>query len=158
MAFENTASRTTGHVPRLLGPAFGLTLLLLAGAACGTASQSTSPTKAAATSDQASAASPGAQSTASRTNPSSGQVTDVIAQVKNRIPMSFVPNEGHARSFGDAACTAFDQGKTAPQVRELVMQAASQLPSIKISSADANFAVGAAVNLFCPGYAAKLAS
>jgi len=85
-------------------------------------------------------------------------VTDVIAQVKNRIPMSFVPNEGHARSFGDAACTAFDQGKTAPQVRELVMQAASQLPSIKISSADANFAVGAAVNLFCPGYAAKLAS
>jgi hypothetical protein len=82
----------------------------------------------------------------------------VIAQVKERIPMSFQPNGSHVLAFGDAVCTAFDQGKSAAQVKTLVLQAASQLPAITVSSANAAFAVGTAVNLFCPGYSAKLAS
>jgi hypothetical protein len=158
VAHENTAFQSSRHGRRWLRLTVGLTLLLLGGAACGTTSPSSSPAKAAARSEQASAASPGAQSIASRTNPSSEQVADVIAEVKKRMPPSFLPNEGHVRAFGDAACTAFDEGKTAPQVRALVMQAASQVPSVAVSPADADFAVGTAVHLFCPGYSARLAS
>ena len=144
---------------QLLSPAVGMTLLLVVGAACGTKSQSSSPAspaKAAATSGQDPAASPGTHRIASRVNPSSEQVAVVITRVKQRLPMSFLPNESHVRAFGDAACTAFDQGKTAPQVRDLVMQAASQVPSIKVLPADADFAVGTAVNLFCPGYSGEV--
>jgi hypothetical protein len=93
-----------------------------------------------------------------RTGPTSEQLADVIAQVKDRIPMSFQPNDSHVIAFGDAVCTAFDQGKSAAQVRTLVLQAASQLPTITVSQANAVFAVKTAVNLFCPGYSAGLGS
>jgi hypothetical protein len=95
---------------------------------------------------------------APRIDPSSEQIADAIAQVKSRISTSIVPTDTYVRAFGDAACGAFDQGKTQPQVRQLVLQAASQLPTLKISSADADFAVRTAVDLFCPGYSARLAS
>ena len=160
--FENTTFKGTRQTRRLVSVAVGMTLALLAGAACGTKSQSSSPETASAMSVQesaaASATSPGAQSIVSRANPSPEQVAVEIAQVKQRIRMDFLPSEGHVRAFGDATCTAFDEGKTAPQVRGLVMQAASQVPSITVSSADADFAVGTAVRLFCPGYAARLSS
>jgi hypothetical protein len=122
-------------------------LLLLAGTACGTKSGSASA---------AGAASAGAPTVAPRTDPSAEQIAAAITEVTERIRTPFVPTEGHARAFGDAACSAFDQGKTAAQVRGLVLQAASQLPSITVSPADADFAVGAAVKLFCPGYSVKL--
>jgi hypothetical protein len=143
----NAKTRGRRHV---LGPAAGVALLLLAGAACGTKGAST--TAAVAPTNQ------GVQGTAPRTSPSSDQLADVIAQVKERIPMTFQPNEGHVRAFGDAVCTAFDQGKTASQVRGLVLQAASQLPAITVSQANATFAVDTAVGLFCPGNSAKLGS
>jgi hypothetical protein len=143
----NAKTRGRRHV---LGPAAGVALLLLAGAACGTKGAST--TAAVAPTSQ------GVQGTAPRTSPSSDQLADVIAQVKERIPMTFQPNEGHVRAFGDAVCTAFDQGKTASQVRGLVLQAASQLPAITVSQATATFAVDTAVGLFCPGNSAKLGS
>jgi hypothetical protein len=123
-------------------------LLLLAGTACG--AKSGSPSAA------STAASGGASTAAARTDPSAEQVASAIAEVRQRIQTPFVPTEGHVRAFGDAACSAFDQGKTAPQVRGLVLQAASQLPSVTVSPADADFAVGTAVNLFCPAYSNKL--
>jgi uncharacterized protein DUF732 len=147
--FRSANAKTRGR-RHVLGPAAGVALLLLAGAACGT--KGASPTAAAASTSQ------GVQGTAPRTSPSSEQVANAIAQVKERIPMTFQPNEGHVQAFGDAVCTAFDQGKTASQVRGLVLQAASQLPAITVSQANAAFAVETAVNLFCPGNAAKLAS
>lgn len=158
MKFKSTTFKSTRPSRGLLGSAVGLTLLLLGAAACGTSSQSSSPANASAAPAAASATPIRAEGVAQRTIPSSAQVAEAIAQVKKRIPMSFQPNEDHVRAFGDAACKAFDDGRTAPQVRDLVMQAASQLQSIKVSSADADFAVGTAVNLFCPGYSARLAS
>ncbi|MGH9223921.1 MAG: DUF732 domain-containing protein [Acidimicrobiales bacterium] len=145
---DNTTLKSTWRTRQLLASAVGVTLLLLAGTACGTKSRSASAAN--------SAASPAAPTVAARTDPSAEQVAVAIAQVKERIRMPVVPSEGHVRSFGDAACSAFDQGKTAPQVRGLVLQAASQLPSITVSAADADFAVGTAVNLFCPAYSSKL--
>ena len=146
--FRSANAKTRGR-RHMLGPAAGVALLLVAGAACG--GKGASATAAASTSQ-------GVQGTAPRTSPSSEQVANAIAQVKERIPMTFQPNEGHVQAFGDAVCTAFDQGKTASQVRGLVLQAASQLPAITVSQANAAFAVETAVNLFCPGNAAKLAS
>ena len=134
---------------RILASAGGLTLLLLAGTACGTTSQpATTATPA---------ASPAVHTVAARTDPSPEQVAAAIAQVRERIKMTFVPNETHVRAFGDAACSAFDQGKTGSQVKDLVLQSASQLPAITVTPADADFAVGAAVQMFCPGYSNQLA-
>ncbi len=156
-----TAMRTGRRGRRLLSPALGVTLLLVVGAGCGARSQSSSGTAVAAgapASAPASASAATAQGPAPRTSPSIEQLTTVIAQVKERIPMTFQPNASHVVAFGDAVCTAFDQGKSGSQVKGLVLQAASQLPAITVSAADATFAVGTAVNLFCPGYSARLAS
>lgn len=145
---DNTTLKNTWRARQLLASAVVVTLLLLAGTACGAKSQSASAAN--------SAASPAAHAVAARTDPSAEQLAATIAQVRERIRVPFAPTEGHVRAFGDAACSAFDQGKTAPQVRDLVLQAASQLPSITVSPADINFAVRTAVNLFCPAYSSKL--
>ena len=145
---DNTTLKSTWHPRRLVASAVGATLLLLAGTACGTKSESASAAKT--------AASGRAPTVTARTDPSAQQIALAIAEVRERIRMPFVPSEGHVRAFGDAACSAFDQGKTAPQVRGLVLQAASQLPSVTVSPADADFAVGTAVKLFCPAYSNKL--
>ena len=127
-------------------------LLVVAGAACGGSASHSS------TAAPSAAAPAGDQTVAPRVDPSSDQVASAIAAVKSRVSISFLPTEQYVRAFGDAACTAFDQGKTKPQVQALVLQAASQIPSGSISAADADFAVRTAVNLFCPGYADRLAS
>ncbi len=145
---DNTTLDSSWRTRRLVASALGATWLLLAGTACGPKSESPSAANA--------AASAGAPTLAPRTDPSADQVALAIAAVKERIQTPFLPSEGHVRAFGDAACSAFDQGKTAPQVRGLVLQAASQLPSATVSAADADFAVGTAVNLFCPAYSTKL--
>ena len=145
---DNRKLKSTWHARRLVASAVGGTLLLLAGSGCGTKSQSAAPAD--------SAASAAAPTVAARTDPSAEQVAVAIAAVKERVRTSIVPNEGYVRAFGDAACSAFDQGKTALQVRGMVMQAASQLPSLTVSPTDADFAVGTAVKLFCPAYSTKL--
>ena len=150
---QDTAVRNRPRTRSWLRAAVGVTVLLFAGAACG--SKSASSTGA---SVPVSANSVGVQGPAPRISPTAEQLTDAIAQVKERIPMSFEPNSSHVLAFGDAVCTAFDQGKSAAQVKALALQAASQLPAITVSDANATFAVGTAVNLFCPGYAARLAS
>lgn len=154
----------TGSRPlrRTMGSAVAMTLLVVAGVGCGAKSQSASPANAPTMPAQQavaeSAPSPATSDVAARTSPSPQQVADVIAQIKQRIAMSFEPNELHVRAFGDAACTAFDENRTAAQARDMVMQAASQLPSVTISTEDADFAVRTAVTLFCPGYSDRLAS
>ncbi len=105
------------------------------------------------------AAAPGPSSSAPtvvpRINPSSAQVQAAIAQLRQRIPL-FSPTEAQARQFGDQVCTAFDQGQTYAQVKATGMQMVSQVPFITVSSADADFAIRTAVQLFCPGYQSRL--
>jgi hypothetical protein len=90
-----------------------------------------------------------------RVNPSSAQVQAAIAQLRQRI-LLFSPTEAQARQFGDQVCTAFDQGQTYAQVKATGMQMVSQVPLITVSSADADFAIRTAVQLFCPGYQSRL--
>jgi hypothetical protein len=92
---------------------------------------------------------------APRLNPTSAQVMAAVGQIRQRIPL-LPQNEAYARQFGDAVCTAFDQGFSAAQVQAQVLQAVSQVPLIKVLPADADFAVKTAVQLFCPGYLSKL--
>lgn len=150
---QDTAVQGRRRTRRWLSPAVGVTVLLFAGAACGSKAASSSGASAPVSDNSVAVQGP-----APRTGPTSEQLTDAIAQVKERIPMSFQPNSSQVLAFGDAVCTAFDQGKSAAEVKTLVLQAASQLPAITVSDANASFAVGTAVNLFCPGYAARLAS
>ena len=96
-----------------------------------------------------------APQTVPRRNPSSAEVQAAIAQIHQRIPF-YTPTEAQAREFGNQVCSAFDAGATFAQVRASVLQAASRIPLVTISSADADFAVRTAVALFCPGYQSKL--
>lgn len=159
--FETRILTGGRQLRRTMGTAVGMSLLLVAGVACG-GSQSSSPastqTKPAQQSVAESVPSPATAGVAARTSPTPEQVADVITQIKQRIVMSFEPSEIHVRAFGDAACTAFDENRTAAEARTMVMQAASQLPSVTISTEDADFAVRTAVTLFCPGYSDRLAS
>jgi hypothetical protein len=93
--------------------------------------------------------------TAPRANPTDAQVVAAMQLLKARIPLLPV-NAAYGRQFGDAVCSAFDQGNNFSQVKTMAMQAVSQIPFIKITTADADFAVRTAVSLFCPGYASKL--
>ena len=91
-----------------------------------------------------------------RLNPTSFQVFQAIQQLAVRIPL-FKPTEAQARQFGDMVCTAFDQGQSYTEVKAAVLAAVTQVPGITVSSADADFAIRTAVELFCPGHKPKLA-
>jgi len=93
--------------------------------------------------------------TAPRLNPSDAEVLAAMQQLKSQIPLLPV-NAAYGRQFGDAVCSAFDQGNDFAQVKNMVMQAVSQIPLIRISPANADFAVRTAVALFCPAYSSKL--
>ncbi|HWC12861.1 MAG TPA: DUF732 domain-containing protein, partial [Acidimicrobiales bacterium] len=80
-------------------------------------------------------------------------------QVRSAISslgLPVTPSESQARQFGDSVCDAFDQGQTFAQVKAAAMQAAGQVPLVRVSPAAVDAAVRSAVNLFCPGHAAKL--
>lgn len=93
--------------------------------------------------------------TAPRINPTDAQVVAAMQSLKSQIPLLPV-NAAYGRQFGDAVCSAFDQGNNFTQVKQMVMQAVSQIPLIKITLANADFAVRTAVSLFCPAYSTKL--
>ena len=103
------------------------------------------------------AAIPSGPTLAARVNPTTAQVQGAIAQIATRIPFFSVATDAQARQFGDAVCTAFDQGNSYAQVKTQVQQALSQLPLVSIKPADMDFAIRTAVGLFCPGYTSKLA-
>lgn len=90
-----------------------------------------------------------------RANPTDAQVLAAMQSLKAQIPLLPV-NVAYGRQFGDAVCSAFDQGDNFTQVKALAMQAVSQIPFIKVSAANADFAVRTAVGLFCPAYSSKL--
>ncbi len=110
------------------------------------------PTTAPPTTPPPTAAQP---ATAPRTSPTDAQVVAAMQSLKSQIPLLPV-NAAYGRQFGDAVCSAFDQGNNFAQVKQMVMQAVSQIPLIKITLANADFAVRTAVSLFCPGYSSKL--
>lgn len=112
----------------------------------------TTPATTPPTTPPATAAAP---KTAPRTNPTDAEVVAAMQSLKSQIPLLPV-NAAYGRQFGDAVCSAFDQGNNFSQVKNMVMQAVSQIPLIKITLANADFAVRTAVSLFCPGYGSKL--
>ena len=73
-----------------------------------------------------------------------------IAALHQRIPL-FQPTETQ-RTFADAVCTSFDQGRTQAQVESIVREAVSHIQGASRSAADAAFAVRTVVGLRCPGY------
>ncbi len=91
-----------------------------------------------------------------RTNPTSAQVRAAISQIATRVPFFAVASEAQARQFGDAVCTAFDEGNSYAQVKAQLQQALSQLPGVTVTPADFDFAIRIAVELFCPGHMPKL--
>jgi hypothetical protein len=93
--------------------------------------------------------------TAARLSPSSAEVQAAIAQLHQRIPY-FTPTEAQARQFADQVCTSFDQGQGYAQVKATAMQAVTKVPFVKVSDADADFAIRTAVQLVCPGYLSRL--
>ena len=99
---------------------------------------------------------PSGPTLAARVNPTTAQVQAAIAQIATKIPFFSVATDAQARQFGDAVCTAFDQGNSYAQVKTQVQQALSQLPLVTIKPADMDFAIRTAVQLFCPGYTSKL--
>jgi len=115
------------------------------------------PTPAPAAPAAPAAAIPSGPTLAARVNPTTAQVQAAIAQIATRIPFFSVATDAQARQFGDAVCTAFDQGNSYAQVKTQVQQALSQLPLVSIKPADMDFAIRTAVSLFCPGYTSKLA-
>ena len=87
-----------------------------------------------------------------RMNPTSAQVRAAISS----LGLPVTPSDAQARQFGDSVCDAFDAGQTFAQVKAGALQAASQIPFVRVSSAAVDSAVRSAVNLFCPGHASKL--
>jgi hypothetical protein len=99
---------------------------------------------------------PAGPTVAARANPSTAEVNAAIGQIASRIPFFAVATDAQARQFGDAVCTAFDQGNSYASVKSQVQQALSQLPLVTIKPADMDFAIRTAVQLFCPGYSSML--
>lgn len=95
---------------------------------------------------------PAAPALPPRLNPSSAQVRSAISS----LGLPVTPSESQARQFGDSVCDAFDQGQTFAQVKSAALQAAGQVSLVRVSPAAVDAAVRSAVNLFCPGHAAKL--
>lgn len=87
---------------------------------------------------------------------SSAQVLQVIGQLGQSIPLFRLANEAQGRQFGDTVCTAFDGGSSYGEVKAGVLSAARQIPLVTVRDADADVAIRAAVNLFCPGHLSKL--
>jgi putative peptide zinc metalloprotease protein len=86
-----------------------------------------------------------------RTEPAPAEITRAIALFHQRMPL-YQPNEAQVRRFGDALCTAFDQGRTYAEVKAGVRQAVARVPFMTASPADLDMSIRTAVALFCPGH------
>ena len=89
-----------------------------------------------------------------RRQPSAAEVNQVIASVHALIPL-FTPSPAQIAQAGNQVCTAFDQGKSAAQVKAAGMQMAGVYAAL-VPAGVADSAVRTIVTLFCPGYASKL--
>lgn len=90
-----------------------------------------------------------------RVNPTSTEVMAAVAQIKQRFPL-YSPTEAQAREFGNAVCSAFDQGQSYSQVQAAVLAQVAKIPLIKVPTSDVDFAIRTAVQLFCPAHASRL--
>jgi putative peptide zinc metalloprotease protein len=86
-----------------------------------------------------------------RAHPSSAEIEGVLEQLRRRMPL-FQPTSAQVMQFGDQVCTALDQHASVAQVNAGVVSAASRVPLLTVSPADAAAAIRAAVTLFCPGH------
>ncbi|MGH9190538.1 MAG: hypothetical protein ACRD0Q_10980 [Acidimicrobiales bacterium] len=87
-----------------------------------------------------------------RVEPTKAALRAAIKELDARTNL-FRPTENQVREFGDQTCTAFDQGYSAAQVKSAVLDSAKKkVPFLRISSADADYAIRTAVGLFCPGH------
>lgn len=92
-----------------------------------------------------------------RVEPTQAALRAAIKELDARTNL-FRPTEHQVREFGDQTCTAFDQGYSAAQVRSAVLDSAKKrAPFLRVSSADADYAVKTAVGLFCPGHQSLVA-
>jgi hypothetical protein len=98
-----------------------------------------------------------ASALASRRQPSSAEIAQVIASVKTALPFVTLTTTQIAQA-GNQVCSAFDQGKTFAQVTTQVLATlgGGALGGLVPASVPAG-AVRTLVTLFCPGYASKLA-
>ncbi len=101
---------------------------------------------------EAEASAPAGPIGVARVNPSSAQVKAAIAQIGGGLPV----NEAQARQFGNEVCSAFDAGQPAATVKATALDAARQIPFVKVSAIQVDVAVNTAVQLFCPGHASAL--
>ena len=100
-------------------------------------------------------AAPAPSAAVPRLSPTSFEVFQALQALAVRVPL-FRPTEAQARQFGDAVCTAFDEGKSYAEVKSGVLSAVGQVPGVTVSPADADYAIRTAVGLFCPGHKSKL--
>jgi hypothetical protein len=90
-----------------------------------------------------------------RAEPTGAEMSHAIALFHERIPL-YRPSEDQVRRFGDALCTALDQGRTYAELAAAVQKAAGQIPLVRVSAADVNLAIRTIVAMFCPGYEGQL--
>ena len=101
------------------------------------------------------ASSVGVTRPAPRTEPSKAALQGAIRELDARTNY-FRPTEKQIREFSGEVCTAFDQGYSYAEVKAGVLDSAKRAPYLGVSSADADYSVRSAVQLFCPGYAPLL--
>ena len=92
---------------------------------------------------------------APRTEPTKAALQGAIRELDARTNY-FRPTEKQIREFSGEVCTAFDQGYSYAEVKAGVLDSAKRAPYLGVSSADADYSVRSAVQLFCPGYAPLL--
>lgn len=101
------------------------------------------------------ASSVGVTRPAPRTGPTKAALQGAIRELDARTNY-FRPTEKQIREFSGEVCTAFDQGYSYAEVKSGVLDSATRTPYLGVSSADADYSLRSAVQLFCPGYAPLL--
>ncbi len=90
-----------------------------------------------------------------RRTPSAAEVNNAIQAVHQLVPF-FTPTAKQVARVGNQVCTALDQGMTFAQVKSKISAMLGSL-SWLLPSSIAGQGVRTTVNLYCPGYADKLA-
>jgi hypothetical protein len=93
---------------------------------------------------------------AARTTPSASAVSKAISGLRNFVHTPLTPSSGQVAQFGDAVCTAFDDGKTFSQVKAEILAQVKKLPFTTVTAGAADYVVTTAVSLYCPGYQSKV--
>ncbi len=93
---------------------------------------------------------------AARTTPTASAVSKAIAGLRNYVHTPLTPTAAQVAEFGDAVCTAFDQGETFSNVKAQILAQVKKLPFTTVAAGAADYVVKTAVSLYCPGYQSKV--